>query len=214
MTREELDEQLDRSVSAFSNVPHVSDELAELLVSQGFFSFDDLSVIEPDQLQELSGLTPEQCDEIVAYADVESEREEREAAQRKHDARAARAAAADKEDAPEEADGPADEVASDAAAAAVEEAASAADAEAASDEEAPGEDESTSVPELETPDALPESAATGGAAAAASDAGSAEQPSGEERSALGSDNGAETGSHPDAEQSAATADLPEPMRPG
>lgn len=87
MTREELDEQLDRSVSAFSQVPHIADELAESLVSQGFFSFDDLSVIEPDQLQELGGLTPEQCDEIVAYADAESEREEREAAQRKQEAR-------------------------------------------------------------------------------------------------------------------------------
>jgi N utilization substance protein A len=53
MTREELDEQLDRSVAAFSVVPHITEELAEVLVSQGFFSFDDLSVIEPDQLAEL-----------------------------------------------------------------------------------------------------------------------------------------------------------------
>jgi N utilization substance protein A len=94
MTREELDEQLDRSVSAFSAVPHMTEELSELLVSQGFFSFDDLSVIEPDQLQELSGLTLEQIDEIVAYAEVEAEREERETAVRKEQERAARAAEA------------------------------------------------------------------------------------------------------------------------
>jgi transcription termination/antitermination protein NusA len=94
MTREELDEQLDRSVAAFSVVPHVSEELAEVLVSQGFFSFDDLSVIEPDQLAELGGLTAEQCDEIVAYADVESEREEREAEVKKEQARQARLAEA------------------------------------------------------------------------------------------------------------------------
>ena len=36
-------------------------------------------MIEPDQLAELGGLTAEQCDEIVAYADVESVREEKEA---------------------------------------------------------------------------------------------------------------------------------------
>jgi transcription termination/antitermination protein NusA len=83
MTREELDEQLDRSVGAFSQVPHVTEELAEALVSQGFFSFEDLSVIEPDQLLELSGLTEEQCDEIVAFADVESEREEKEQDERR-----------------------------------------------------------------------------------------------------------------------------------
>ena len=93
MTREELDEQLERSVGAFSTVPHITEELAEMLVSQGFFSFDDLSVIEPDQLQELGGLTTEQCDEIVAYADVESVREEEEADRKKAEARAARIAA-------------------------------------------------------------------------------------------------------------------------
>lgn len=94
MTREELDEQLDRSVAAFSVVPHITEELAEVLVSQGFFSFDDLSVIEPDQLAELGSLTEEQCDEIIAYADVESEREEREAEVKKEQARMARLAAA------------------------------------------------------------------------------------------------------------------------
>jgi N utilization substance protein A len=83
MTRDELNEQLEKSVAAFSQVPHVTEELAESLVSQGFFSFYDLSVIEPDQLQEMSGLTPEQCDEIVAFADVESEKQEEEELRRK-----------------------------------------------------------------------------------------------------------------------------------
>jgi len=83
MTREELDEQLDRSVSAFSAVPHMTDELAETLVSQGFFSFADLSVIEPDQFQELSNLTEEQCQEIIDFADHESLREEEEEDRRK-----------------------------------------------------------------------------------------------------------------------------------
>jgi N utilization substance protein A len=94
MTREELDEQLDRSVSAFSAVPHMTDELAEMLVSQGFFSFADLSVIEPDQFQELSGLTAEQCDEIIAFADKESVREEEEEDRRKQIQKAAKAAEA------------------------------------------------------------------------------------------------------------------------
>jgi N utilization substance protein A len=98
MTREELDEQLDRTVSAFSEIPHVTPELAENLVSQGFLSFDDLSVIEPDQLAEMGGLTQEQCDVIVAHAERESERLEAEQRQRraleKEQAAAAAAAAA------------------------------------------------------------------------------------------------------------------------
>jgi len=78
MTQERLDDQLEGSVREFSKVPEVSEELAENLVSQGFFTFDDLSVIEPDQLAEVGRLTPEQCDTVIAYADVESERIEKE----------------------------------------------------------------------------------------------------------------------------------------
>jgi N utilization substance protein A len=78
MTQESLDEQLDISIEAFSVVPEMDPELVENLVSQGFFTFDDLSVIEPDQLADLGGLTQEQCDTIVDFADVESLRIEEE----------------------------------------------------------------------------------------------------------------------------------------
>lgn len=91
MTQAELDEQLEKSVMAFSEVPHVTEELAENLVSQGFFSFYDLSVIEPDELAELGGLTAEQCDEIVDFADTEAERMEKADAKRKSEDKMRRA---------------------------------------------------------------------------------------------------------------------------
>jgi N utilization substance protein A len=72
MTQASLDEQLDISIAAFSVIPEMTPELAENLVSQGFFTFDDLSVIEPDQLAEIGGLSAEACDAIIAIADVES----------------------------------------------------------------------------------------------------------------------------------------------
>lgn len=78
MTQDLLDQQLDKSIEAFCVVPEVTAELAENLVSQGFFTFDDLSVIEPDQLVEISGLSEEDCDKIVEYADRESQRLEAE----------------------------------------------------------------------------------------------------------------------------------------
>jgi transcription termination/antitermination protein NusA len=74
LTQEKLDVLLDSAVEAFSQVPNVTSELAENLVAQGFFTFDDLSVIEPDQLAELSGLSAEEVDAIVEFADAESER--------------------------------------------------------------------------------------------------------------------------------------------
>lgn len=83
MTQEELDEQLERSVAAFCQIPGITEDLAESLVSQGFFSFDDLSVIEPDHLQELSGFSAEECEKIVEHAENEAEREEQEADRRK-----------------------------------------------------------------------------------------------------------------------------------
>ncbi|MGQ0635477.1 MAG: transcription termination factor NusA [Planctomycetaceae bacterium] len=92
MTREELNEQLDKSIEAFGSIPGAPDQLAENLVEQGFFSFDDLSVIEPEQLAELSGLSLEGCAPIIEFAEREAERLEREAAQRQ--AEAARNAAA------------------------------------------------------------------------------------------------------------------------
>jgi N utilization substance protein A len=83
MTREELDEQLERSVQAFAEIPGVTADLAENLVAQGFLSFDDLSVIEPDQLAEMGGLTEEECEIIVNHAEKESERLETEQRLRK-----------------------------------------------------------------------------------------------------------------------------------
>lgn len=87
MTQEKLDEKLDEAVEAFSKAPNVTEELGENLVSQGFFSFEDLSVIEPDQLQELSGLSPEECQVIIDFADEEAlkieQAEERAAAEAK-----------------------------------------------------------------------------------------------------------------------------------
>ena len=74
MTQSQLDQQLDKSIEAFCVIPEVTPELAENLVSQGFFTFDDLSVIEPDQLAEIGGLSAEDCDRIIEYADDESRR--------------------------------------------------------------------------------------------------------------------------------------------
>lgn len=83
MTQTELNDQLDKSVAAFSSIGGVTEELAENLVAQGFFSFDDLSVIEPDQLAELAGKTVEEVEPIIEAAENEAMRLEKEAPQRK-----------------------------------------------------------------------------------------------------------------------------------
>ena len=90
MTQEELHDQLDRSTEAYSTIPGVSEDLANELVGEGFFSFYDLSVIEPEDLAELGELSTEQCAAIVDVAEGEAERQEEEESRRRSEERAAR----------------------------------------------------------------------------------------------------------------------------
>jgi N utilization substance protein A len=69
MTREELDQQIERAITGFSTIEGLDESVAERLVGEGFLSYDDLSVIEPDDLMEMGGLTAEAVDAIVAEAE-------------------------------------------------------------------------------------------------------------------------------------------------
>ncbi len=105
MTREELDESIERAVGGFSALDGVDDSLAEKLVGEGFLSFDDLEVIEPDALMEMGSLTEEQANQIVEQAEVKAREAEQAAAverrrqreQERIDAATAAAEAAERE---------------------------------------------------------------------------------------------------------------------
>ncbi|MGD0900097.1 MAG: transcription termination factor NusA [Thermoguttaceae bacterium] len=79
MTREELDEQIERAVVGFSALLGVEPELAEKLVGEGFLTYDDLSIIEPDALTEMGSLTAEQADAIISQAEVKAAEAEKAA---------------------------------------------------------------------------------------------------------------------------------------
>jgi N utilization substance protein A len=84
MTREELDEQIEQAVLGFAELDGVDEELAEKLVGEGFLSYDDLSVIEPDVLSEMGGgLTQEQVDHIVEQAEARALEAEKVAAEQR-----------------------------------------------------------------------------------------------------------------------------------
>jgi transcription termination/antitermination protein NusA len=87
MTREELDEQIEQAVGGYSSIEGVESELAERLVGEGFLSYDDLSVIEPDSLMEMGGLTAEQADHIVQQAEKKAGEAERAAAEQRRQRR-------------------------------------------------------------------------------------------------------------------------------
>jgi transcription termination/antitermination protein NusA len=87
MTRDELDEQIERAVTGFSSLEGVESELAEKLVGEGFLSYDDLSIIEPDALMEMGGLSEEQAELIVQQADAKALEAEKVAAEQRRQRR-------------------------------------------------------------------------------------------------------------------------------
>ncbi len=83
MTNDELEQQINRAVAGFCTLEGMTEELAQRLVEQGYLSYDDLSVIEPDQLMEMGGLTEEQVDALVLQAEERAEEAEQLAEQEK-----------------------------------------------------------------------------------------------------------------------------------
>ncbi|MDB4394016.1 transcription termination factor NusA [Rhodopirellula sp.] len=81
MTGSELEDQIERAVTGFSQIAGVTEEIAQSLVEQGYLSYDDLSVIEPDQFMEMSGLSAADVDRIVEVAETMAEEAEQAAAE-------------------------------------------------------------------------------------------------------------------------------------
>ena len=79
MTRDELEEQLEGALMGFTEIDGIDEELADRLVGEGFLTYDDLSIIEPDDLMEMGGLTEEQVNHIVEQAEERAEAAERAA---------------------------------------------------------------------------------------------------------------------------------------
>jgi N utilization substance protein A len=78
MTHEEYNEELEKAVGWFGEIPGVTEEQVEAFIEEGFLSFDDLTFLEPAQMAELAGVTEDQAEEIIAYAEEAAERVEEE----------------------------------------------------------------------------------------------------------------------------------------
>jgi len=94
MTLDELNQSIEKAENWFKQIPGVSDQLVETFIEEGFLSYDDLTFLEPAQMAELAGVTEEQAEEIIAFAEDASERVEEETRATREADEAARAAAA------------------------------------------------------------------------------------------------------------------------
>src|SRR5262249_51428220 len=78
MTHDELTEGIERATNWFLAIPSVTDEMVETFIEEGFLSYDDLTFLEPAQLGELTGLSEEAADDIIAFAEEAAEQVEQE----------------------------------------------------------------------------------------------------------------------------------------
>jgi N utilization substance protein A len=78
MTHDELNEGIEKAENWFRQIPNVTEEMVEAFIVDGFLSYDDLTFLEPAQLAELAGMTEDEAEEVIAYAEEASERVEEE----------------------------------------------------------------------------------------------------------------------------------------
>jgi len=76
MTRDDLERLLEKTLTGYLEIDGMTEELADQLVGEGFLSFDDLSIIEPDDLMALGELTEEEAAHIIDQAEALAEAEE------------------------------------------------------------------------------------------------------------------------------------------
>ncbi len=76
MTQEELSETIQKAEDILQNIPNLTAEQVARLVSDGFWSFNDLSCAEPEYLASLLEIPVEQAEEIIAYAEERASLEE------------------------------------------------------------------------------------------------------------------------------------------
>lgn len=77
LTHDELAETLERAERWFGQLPHASPELTTALIEEGFLSYNDISLIDASELTEFTGLTLEQAEDVVLYAEEYAEEMER-----------------------------------------------------------------------------------------------------------------------------------------
>jgi N utilization substance protein A len=95
MTHEELANSVDKAEGWFRAMPGITDEMVEALLEEGFLSYDDLTYLEPHELVEMTGVTEDQAEEIIEFAqDAAEEVEEEVRASKAREAAGAPAVAA------------------------------------------------------------------------------------------------------------------------
>jgi len=69
MTHDELGESLERAERWFRLLPHVNEEQIQVMIEEGFLSYNELSYIDGEALASFTGMPQDQADEVILYAE-------------------------------------------------------------------------------------------------------------------------------------------------
>ena len=75
MTDDELQKSLGKAELWFRQIPSITDELIETLITEGCFSYEDITVLKAEDIATLSGnvLSEEEADDVLEYAEQYAE---------------------------------------------------------------------------------------------------------------------------------------------
>jgi len=78
MAPEELGESVGKAERWFSAMPFASPEFVELLITEGFLSYTDVTFMEPAQIAAMANITEDEADDMILFAEEMAEKFERE----------------------------------------------------------------------------------------------------------------------------------------
>jgi N utilization substance protein A len=78
MTHDELNTTIEKAEMQFSQLPGAQPELVDVLIEEGFLSYEDVAVLTPAELCEMGGMDEDNAADMIAFADEEAQVQERE----------------------------------------------------------------------------------------------------------------------------------------
>ena len=96
MTHDELGEALERAERWFGQLPHIAEEHVQVMIEEGFLSYNEITFIDAAELSEFSGLPDREAEEVVMYAEEYADEMEQAAVEEREAADAAASEAAAK----------------------------------------------------------------------------------------------------------------------
>jgi transcription termination/antitermination protein NusA len=73
MTQDELGDSLEKAEGWFRMIPEITEEMVDGFIEEGLLSFDDIAFLEPEEVQEITGVDEEKAFDMIEFAEAAAE---------------------------------------------------------------------------------------------------------------------------------------------